>query len=180
MSEAEQISRLKREIKADVGDFFVEYSDIIDNKRWEAYEELFTKDSELEYDNKVFGLQAGKKGDLRVVAKWLKGMMNQHSDSQHLISTISVDFPESVTKHMLESRKDLVVKAKGKLVNSQRIFFLSYLCFGTYHHELVYEEGRWKSRKLVSKNRGSLIPVASIEQIGAAIVLIASYYLLRA
>ena len=183
-------NRLEDLAYADARKFFNDYCAIVDERRWSKLPTLFTPDGTVSYENRLFGLRISpRKGSPSKVLPFIQKALSAHSWSQHSVTNLHVEIRRNQgelssainnlrvkpgTEEEFLYAEDIVLEASAKLINVQQAFGLSYLALGTYKHELVYKDGKWKCRKFSLEGNGSVFPIVSLEQITFTLFAVAA------
>lgn len=159
---------MNRKITNDVENFFHSYCDAIDYRRWDEFDDIFTNEADLYYNNRLFGFLIGKKGKKREVMSWLKNVFGKHGFTSHMVSNVSID-TKGINLNDIKTVNGIELVATAKVANYQCIGPITYFSSGTYRHTLIYKGNQLKSKKLY-ETAGVFYPVLSFSN---CIVLLA-------
>lgn len=109
-------------ITCEIEKFCERYCRMFDERDWSLFDELFIEESELYFDNKIFGIPFGKKGKSKEVLKWLKEIFYFHNYSSHRMSNATI---VDVTN------EDIYIVHCG-MENYQTLLFFTYFSSAKY------------------------------------------------
>lgn len=118
------------------------YASLIDRKRFDDLEEVFTPDAWIDYT-----ASGGQAGNLEETKAFLRGSIGQMGSTQHLMSNVITKFGDdgkSATTEVMLFNPLTVPSPDGPYV---------FFCGVWYHDEWIKtEEGVWKMKRRVQEN----------------------------
>ena len=116
--------------RLEIQDLFARYSFAIDERDWEALDQVFTPDARIDYTE-----SGGAKGSLAAIKAWLPGALERFPAFQHMVAT---------TKLTLD----------GDTANSRTILFNPMVHVGDGGERQTFFMGLWYRDTLVRTPAG--------------------------
>lgn len=144
---------LKIDIYDDIKGKIISYCDIVDRKDFSALsKEIFIKSRKPKLEYTLFGYTISLNS---FSSKYglLKKITSLFSLSHHFVTNFNLRFKgvktsdKEISFEELESKENLIVEVKAKILDTQTAFFFSYFICGRYHYEFIYEGESWKVSK---------------------------------
>ena len=127
MLTAEQMSD-----RLEIQDLFTRYCFAIDDRDWEALDDLFTPDAKIDYT-----ATGGSAGSVSEMKQWLDGALGPCAMSQHMVALPNLTFSgDTATSRMILFNPMMMEDGEGK----QSTFF----CGVWYHDKLVRTADGWR------------------------------------
>ncbi|MDT0574972.1 nuclear transport factor 2 family protein [Croceicoccus sp. F390] len=105
--------------RAEIQDLMTSYSYAIDDRNWDALDDVFTPDAIIDYSE-----AGGSRGDVATTKRFLAGAMKSFTGFQHMVSTtdIKINGDEAHARTILFNPMIMEGEASGE--NRGRIFFI--------------------------------------------------------
>jgi 3-phenylpropionate/cinnamic acid dioxygenase small subunit len=118
--------------RLEIQDLFTRYCFAIDDRDWQALDDLFTSDAHIDYT-----ATGGAAGPLAEIKQWLAGALGACGMSQHMVAVPNLSINgDSATSRMILFNPMMMEDAEGK----QSTFF----CGVWYHDRLVRTAQGWR------------------------------------
>jgi hypothetical protein len=144
--------------RLEIQDLLARYSFAIDDRDFDALDEVFTPDAVIDYSE-----AGGAKGSLADIKRWLPVAMQRFPGFQHMVATtqLKLDGDKATSRTILFN--PMVYEAEGK----QQVFFVGLW----YRDKLVRTEKGWRIAERVEQmsyvhNAPDMPAAVSLEQLG--------------
>lgn len=124
--------------RLEIQDLFARYSFAIDDRDWDALDDVFTPDASIDYT-----AAGGVRGTLPQIKLWLAQVMARFSGYQHMVATTKLKLAgDSATSRTILFNPMVVDKDGGK-----QVFFIGLW----YCDQLVRTEQGWRIRERIER-----------------------------
>lgn len=125
--------------RLEIQDLFARYSFAIDDRDWDALDEVFTADAIIDYT-----AAGGVRGTLPQIKVWLAQVMARFSGYQHMVATTKLELAgDSATSRTILFNPMVVVDKDG----AKQVFFIGLW----YRDQLVRTEQGWRIRERIEQ-----------------------------
>jgi 3-phenylpropionate/cinnamic acid dioxygenase small subunit len=119
--------------RREIDDLLIRYATLVDGRRWDAFDEVFTQDAVLDYRS-----AGGIRGLLPEVRDWLASVLPMFTWTQHLVVNRAVDLaPDSDTA----TSRSVFQNPNGAEIDGKPWLFV---VGGRYHDRLVRTQEGWR------------------------------------
>ena len=117
--------------RIEIQDLIVRYAHAIDERNWDALDDIFTEDAQIDYTD-----LGGQKGSLTETKKFLAEALPKFSAFQHLSTTSRIDLDGDTARSKTILFNPMVMEHAGE----QRVFFIGLW----YQDEIVRTSNGWR------------------------------------
>jgi len=141
--------------RLEIQDLFARYSFAIDDRDWDALDEVFTEDAVIDYT-----AAGGVRGTLPQIKVWLAQVMARFSAYQHMVATTHLRLAGDTATSRTILFNPMVVDHEG----AKQVFFIGLW----YRDQLVRTAQGWRIRERIEQfsyvhNAPDMPPVPPIE-----------------
>jgi len=126
--------------RREIDDLLVRYAKVIDTRRWDELDTVFTADASLDYRS-----AGGMRGPLAEVGAWLSEVLQVFSWTQHLVVNRVVDLVPGAD--VATARSDFVNPNGAVIEGAPWLFVVG----GAYHDHLARTPGGWRITRRVEE-----------------------------
>lgn len=131
--------------RAEIADLIVRYTRVVDERRWDQLDALFTPDAHVDY-----GAFGGVSGDLPTVKRFLTESMPVFTSTQHMLG-----LPAIVVEG---DRARAVTPCHNPMLMGSGTEPRVMICSFWYHHELVRTAGGWRIARMAEERNFMTMP----------------------
>lgn len=119
--------------RLEIDDLLTRYATVIDTRRWDQFDQVFTVDATLDYRS-----AGGIRGTFAEVTSWLAGVLPMFEWTQHLVLNRAVDLVEGAD---VATSHSSFLNPNGLVVDGAPWLFV---VGGAYHDRLARSAGGWR------------------------------------
>ena len=119
--------------RQEIDDLLVRYATVVDSRRWDAFEEIFTQDAVLDYRS-----AGGIRGPMLEVREWLSNVLPIFKWTQHLVVNRAVELVSGMDS---ATSRSLFQNPNGAEIAGEPWLFV---VGGAYHDRMVRTETGWR------------------------------------